>query len=156
MIKNYYYLITGILSILFSFTHAWNGEVTILPYLDIDMIAIETRTIISYVWHVISAENLLFGIAFLYMAFSKDLPKVRFAALVIALIIIVRWMVIFSVTLLYSPSRVKDILIDSIAIVIYISLIVLGIRNKSFFSKVKDNTTSKKSIPKRPMESMSD
>jgi hypothetical protein len=31
MIKNYYYLIAGILSIIFSFTHGWIGQITVLP-----------------------------------------------------------------------------------------------------------------------------
>ena len=31
LIKNYYYLVAGILSILFSFTHAWNGQTSVLP-----------------------------------------------------------------------------------------------------------------------------
>jgi hypothetical protein len=44
---------------------------------------------------------------------------------------ITRWIVIFGGTLLYNASGFKNILVDSIAIAIYVSLIILG-------TKVKD------------------
>jgi hypothetical protein len=40
-IKNYYYLAAGILSILFSFTHAWNGQATVLPIVNASNIDIQ-------------------------------------------------------------------------------------------------------------------
>ncbi|MHB8929253.1 MAG: hypothetical protein ACYC4T_03840 [Melioribacteraceae bacterium] len=64
------------------------------------------------------------------MAFHKDLSKVRFAALLIAIVMIVRWIVIFGGTLIYNVEGLNNTLIDSIAIIIYVSLIVLGIRVK--------------------------
>lgn len=130
-VKNYYYLIVGILSILFSFSHAWNGQAMVLPTLDVEKITINTRTIFFYVWHIITAENMVFGLAFLFMAFHKDLSKVRFAAWIIAIVMIVRWIVIFGGTLSYNPGRLKDTLIDSLAIVIFVCLIILGIRVKN-------------------------
>ena len=137
MIKNYYYLIAGILAILFSITHAWNGESVVLPSLNVDAITIDTRTILFYVWHIITAENMLFGLAFLYMSFSKDLSKVRFAAWIIAILMIVRCGVIFGGTLLYNASSIKDTLTDSIAIVVYVALIIAGTR-------IKDKQTENK------------
>jgi hypothetical protein len=130
MIKNYYYLVAGILAIVFSITHALNGQTIVLPILNVDTITVETKTIFFYVWHIITAENMLFGLAFLFMAFHKDLSRVRFAARIIAILMIVRWMVIFGGTLLYNAEGLKNILIDSIAIIIYVSLILLGIRVK--------------------------
>ncbi len=130
MIKNYYYLIAGILAILFSITHAWNGQTVILPTLNIDAITTDTKTIFFYVWHIITAENMLFGVAFLLMAFHKDLSKVRFTACVIALLMIVRLIVILSGTLLYNASGLKNTLVDFIAIIVYVALILLGIRVK--------------------------
>lgn len=130
MIKNYYYLIAGILAILFSITHAWNGQAIVLPSLNVDIITADTKTIFFYVWHIITAENMLFGLAFLFMSFHKDLSKVRFAAWIIAFLMILRWVVIFGGTLFYNASGLKNTLIDSIAIVIYVSLIILGIRVK--------------------------
>lgn len=114
----------------FSITHAWNGQTIILPSLNVDTITSDTKTIFFYVWHIITAENMLFGVAFLFMSFHKDLSKVRFAAWIIAILMIVRLIVIVGGTLLYNASGLSDTLIDSIAIVIYVSLILLGIRVK--------------------------
>ena len=132
MIKNHYYLIAGILAILFSISHAWNGQSVVLPTLNVEKITIDTRTIFFYVWHIITAENMLFGIAFIVMAFHKDLSKVRFTAWMIALLMMVRFVVIVGGTLLYDASGLKNVLVDSIAIVVYVSIIILGIKvNKS-------------------------
>lgn len=129
-IKNYYYLVAGILAILFSITHAWNGQSIVLPSLNVDKISADTKTTFFYVWHIITAENMLFGLSFLFMSVHKDLSKVRFAAWMIAILMIVRLIVIFGGTLLYNASGLKNTLIDSIAIVIYVSLILLGTRVK--------------------------
>lgn len=130
MVRNYYYLVVGILAILFSVSHAWNGQTIVLPTLDVDTITIDTKTIFVYVWHIITAENMLFGIAFLVMAFQKDLSKVRFAAWIIAILMIVRLIVIVGGTLFYNPEGLKNTLIDSVAIVVYVALILLGIKVK--------------------------
>jgi hypothetical protein len=127
MVKNIYYLIAGILAIIFSITHAWNGQTVVLPSLN-DAVSVETKSIFFYVWHIITAENFLFGIAFLIMSFHNDLSQVKFAARIIAVLMIIRWTVIFGGTLLHDPSGIKNTLIDSIAIVIYVALIMLGTR----------------------------
>ena len=130
MIKNYYYLIVGLLAILFSITHAWNGHSIVLPVLNVDTITTDMKTIFFYVWHIITIENILFGLAFLFMSVHNDLSKVRFAAWLIAILMIARWIVIFGGTLVHNASGLKNTLIDSIAIVVYVSLIVLGTRVK--------------------------
>jgi hypothetical protein len=126
VIKNYYYLIAGILGILFSVSHASNGQTTVLPMLSIDTITVDTKTIFFYVWHIITAENMLFGFVFIFMSFSKDLSKVRFTAWVIAILMLVRWIVIFGSTIFYNAEGLKNIWIDSIAIIVYVSIIILG------------------------------
>jgi hypothetical protein len=130
MIKNYYYLIVGIFSIIFSFTHAWNGQTTVLPAVNISSVDWATKTIIFYVWHILTAENLIFGLSFLTMAFYKDLSKVRFAARLIAIVMISRWGVIFGGTLFNNKNGLIDILPDLLVINIYVGLIVLGTRIK--------------------------
>jgi hypothetical protein len=134
MIKNYYYFVAGILAILFSVSHAWNGQTTVLPLLNIDTIAVDTKIIFFYVWHIISAENMLFGFAFIFMSVNKDLSKVKYAACIIAILMVVRWVVIFGSTILYNADRLKNIWIDSIAIIIYVSIIILGTRVKNKIS----------------------
>jgi len=128
MIRNYYYLIVGILSILFSFTHAWNGQTSFLPVTNEADFDLTTKTTIFYVWHILTAENLIFGIAFLVMSVYKDLSKVRFTAWTIAFIMIARWGVIFGSTLFKNKSGITDTLTDSIAIIVFVVLIILGTR----------------------------
>ncbi len=130
MIKNYYYLVAGILAILFSVSHAWNGQTTVLPFINVDTITADTKTIFFYVWHIITAENMLFGVAFLVMSVHKDLSKVRFAAWMIAILMIVRWVVIFGSTIMNNTEGLKNIWIDSFAIIVYVSIIILGARIK--------------------------
>jgi hypothetical protein len=132
MIKNYYYFVAGLLAILFAFTHAWNGQAVVLPLLDIPTIMTETRTSFIYIWHIITAENLVFGIAFLIMSQYKDLSKVRFTALVIAAMLIMRLIIINVTTLIYNPVSVNSTMIDSIAIIVYVALIILGTGANNF------------------------
>ena len=137
VIKNYYYLIAGILSILFSFTHAWNGQATILPIVNASNIDLATKTTLFYVWHIITAENFGFGVSFLIMAFYKDLSKVKFTAWLIAVMIIARWVVVFGSTLFKNTNGLADTLSDLIAILIYVGLIILGTRVQEY--KIKLN-----------------
>lgn len=127
---NIYFLIVGILSILFSFTHALNGHTAVLSLIDATNFEITMKTTIFYVWHIITVENLIFGIAFLVMAFYKDSAKVKFTAWMVAIIILARWGIIFGSTLLKDFGGIKNILIDSVAIIIFVGLIILGIRKK--------------------------
>jgi hypothetical protein len=128
MIKNYYFLIVGIFSILFSLTHAWNGQDTVLPIINTSSIDQSTKTTVFYVWHILTAENFIFGVSFLVMAFYKNLSKVKFAAWMIAVIMISRWGVIFGSTLFKNLS-LTDTLTDLIVIIFYVGLIILGTRN---------------------------
>jgi len=130
VIKNYYYLIVGILSILFSFTHSWNGQTTVLRIINASNIDLATQTTIFYVWHILTVENFIFGVSFLVMAFYKDLSKVKFTAWFIAVIMIARWCVIFGSTLFKNINSLTDTLTDLIVIIIYVGLIILGARQK--------------------------
>jgi peptidoglycan/LPS O-acetylase OafA/YrhL len=129
-IKNYYYLIAGVLAILFAVTHAWNGQSAVLPTLLVDDIAMGTRIIFRYVWHIITAENLVFGIIFIVLSFQSERDKIRSAAWTIASLLLIRLLVILGITAFYDVSALADTLIDSIAILIYVAFIILGIRMK--------------------------
>ena len=130
MIKNYYYLVVGILSILFAFTHAWNGQTSFLPVINESDIGLASKTTIFYVWHIITVENLIFGVAFLVMSVYKEVEKVKFTAWIIAIIMVVRWVVIFGSTLFKNKDGIAETLIDSIAIFVLVGLIMLGTRKK--------------------------
>lgn len=129
-IKNYYCLIAGVLAILFAVTHAWNGQSAILPTLLVNDIALDTRITFTYVWHIITAENLVFGIVFIILSFQSEKSKIRFAAWMVVSLLLIRLMVILSVTAFYDVSALTNTLIDSIAILIYAAFIILGTRIK--------------------------
>ncbi|MFD2211254.1 hypothetical protein ACFSMW_16220 [Virgibacillus halophilus] len=125
-VRNICYFIAGILAVLFAFTHGWNGQSTVLPMPEVQAMSMDTQTVFTYVWHIITAENLIFGIVFFFMSFQREQSRVRFAAWMIVAILIVRLMVILGVTALLNVSALKGTFIDSIAIVIYAALIIVG------------------------------
>jgi hypothetical protein len=130
MIVNIYYLIVGILSIIFSFTHAVNGQNSLLKYIDSSNFDLTSKTTIFYLWHIVTAENLIFGIVFIIMALYKKQSRVVFTAGLIASVMIARWVVIFGSTLARNINGLSDLLIDSIAILVYVVLTILGMRKK--------------------------
>ncbi|WP_338448473.1 hypothetical protein R4Z09_19895 [Niallia oryzisoli] len=135
-IRNFYYLIAGLLAMLFAVTHAWNGHSS----LDIRGMSMDSRVVFMYVWHIITAENLVFGIAFIFMSFQSERLKIRFAAWMIVAILCVRLIVILGVTAILDISALTDTVIDLIAIVIYVALIILGttMKKKSPAINTKD------------------
>ncbi len=88
------------------------------------------KTTIFYIWHIIGAENFIIGLALIAMAFYKEFLKVKFAAWLIAGIMIVRLLIIFGSTLFQNRTGLKDLLIDIIATIIFVGLIILGTRVK--------------------------
>lgn len=127
-VRNVYFLIAGVLAMLFAFTHAWNGQSAVLPTLLVSSISMDNRIVFSYVWHIITAENLVFAIAFILMSLQNDRLKIQSVAWTIVSLLIVRMMVILGITAFYDVAALTNTLIDSIAIVIYVVLIILGIR----------------------------
>jgi hypothetical protein len=133
MIKNYYYLIAGLLSILFSFTHAWFGQTKVLTLTDASNIDLATKTAVFYTWHMSTVENLIFGIAFIIMALYKDLSKVKFAAWLIVVIVIGHYALFIGSTLIKNSNGLKDASLELIVLIIYILLIILGINKRDEF-----------------------
>ena len=130
MVKNYFYLIVGVLCILFAVTHTINGVTTSLEALDNSVMMGNVKTTFTYVWHIIGIENLVFGIALIIMAFQKSLSKVRFAAWLIITILTLRWIVISTFTMMNTSAGITQILPDTVAIFVVIILLVLGTRVK--------------------------
>lgn len=129
-ISNIYYLIAGVLAFLFAVTHAWNGQSVVLPVLDPAAITLGNRITFTYVWHIITVENLAFGVAFMIMAFHREGEKMRFGAWLMVALLLARLMVILGVTAVFDAAALGTTLIDSIAIVVYAGLIVWGAREK--------------------------
>ncbi len=135
MARNYFYLTVGLLCILFAVTHTLNGMTTTLPIIDNAEIDSSTKVVFTYVWHIIGIENFVFGIALLFMAFQKNISKVKFVAWLIMLILAMRWIVIAFFTLTNNHGSVKQLIPDTIAIFIVIILLFLG-------TKVKDKISN--------------
>lgn len=125
---NYYFLIAGFLAILFAVTHEIHGQRITIPSLYIGAVEMNTITTLKFVWHIITAENFIFGIAFIIMAFKKEIKNVRFTAWLICTILVIRLFVIAGTTLTISSGHLSDVIIDIIAISIYIVIIILGMR----------------------------
>jgi hypothetical protein len=128
---NIFYLIVGILCVLFAFTHTWNGLNNSLQVLNGIGIDGGTKTIFTYVWHIIGIENLVFGIALIIMAFVKNRNNVRFTAWVIIAVLIMRLIIISVFTFLNGESGAIDLLVDSIAMIVVIILLFFGTRMKT-------------------------
>jgi hypothetical protein len=101
MIGNYFYLIVGLLCLLFAITHTLNGLQTSLASLESGQIDSNAKVALIYVWHITGIENLVFGIA-------------------------MRWVVITYFTLSDSTERLTQLIPDSIAIFVIIVLLLLG------------------------------
>ena len=142
MVKNYFYLVVGVLCILFAVTHTVNGVSTTLEVLNNSVIGENIKVAFTYVWHIIGIENLVFGIALFIMAFQKDLSKVRFAAWLIITILALRWIVISSFTLMNNSGEIMQIVPDTVAILVVIVLLVLGTRVKDKILIDKFDTTN--------------
>lgn len=126
---NYYYLIVGFLAILFSITHELHGQQTSLPALCSRGLDVNTVTTFRYVWHIITIENCIFGITFIVMSFCRRVKNIRFLAWLICTILITRLFTIISTTLIMDGS-LSDLSIDIIAIIVYVTIILLGTRVK--------------------------
>jgi O-antigen/teichoic acid export membrane protein len=128
---NIFYLIVGILCVLFAFTHTWNGLENSLQILNSSGIDDGTRTAFTYVWHIIGIENLVFGIALIIMAFIKNRDNVKFTAWVIIAVLIMRLIIISIFTFMNGESGIIDLLVDSIAMIVVIVLLFFGTRMKN-------------------------
>jgi O-antigen/teichoic acid export membrane protein len=128
---NVFYLIVGILCVLSAFTHTWNGLENSLQVLNSAGIDGGTKTVFTYVWHIIGIENFVFGIALIIMAFMKNRDNVKFTAWVIIAVLIMRLIIIAAFTFMNGESGLIDILLDSVAMIVIIFLLFFGTRIKN-------------------------
>ena len=129
-VKNYFYLVVGVLSILFAGSQTWNGLQTILPVLHGSNIDNSTITVLTYQWYIIIAEQLVFGIALIIMSFQKSVAKIKFAAWVITAVLFVRGIATVVVTVSQDISHMTNFLTSTIAIFALFGLLLLGNRVK--------------------------
>ena len=129
-IRNYYFLIVGLLSVLFSVSHGWFGETTLLPLIESSNLDLSTRTAVFYTWHMSTAENFIFGIVFFIMAFYKDATKLKFTVWVIVSIVVIRYAVFFVSTWIKNKSGINEAIPELVILIIYVVLILMGISRR--------------------------
>src|SRR5699024_3810518 len=76
-VKNIYYLIAGVLAVLFAFTHGYNGQSTMLMTPEVQAMSMDTQTVFTYVWHMIASEALLIVISCFFMSFRSNQSMVH-------------------------------------------------------------------------------
>ncbi|MDR2962326.1 MAG: hypothetical protein LBU90_01585 [Bacteroidales bacterium] len=130
-VQNWWYLVVGLLFVLFAVSHTLNGVLAVLPRLSDTTMGADTKTVFEYVWHIIGIENLVLGAALIIMAFYKNIEKVRFTAWVIIAVLIVRWAVIAGFTALHDSRNIPNLLPDTLAIALCVVLLCLGSRAKT-------------------------
>jgi len=130
VVKNHFYFIVGILCILFAGTQTWNGLQIMLPVLHVSNIDSSTITVFTYQWYIIIAENIVFGIALVIMAFQKNMAKIKIAAWVIVACLLVRGVATVLITVLLGVDNVTNLLTSTIAIFALAILLLLGMRVK--------------------------
>jgi len=129
-IRNYYFLLIGILSVLFSVSHGWFGETTVLPLIETSNLDLTTRTAVFYTWHMSTAENFIFGIAFFIMAFYKEAANLKFTVWLIISIVVIRYAVFFVSTWMKNKNGINDAIPELVVLIIYVGLMILGINKK--------------------------
>jgi len=130
MMKNVFYLIAGLLFVVLAVTHTLFGLETALPILHGSDIDISTITVFTFQLHMIGAQDLLYGIAAIIMAFQKDMTKVKFVAWLLSAILVARWAIMSLVTVIHGNVG-ADLLTSSIAFLTLIILLLLGARVKN-------------------------
>ena len=131
MVRNYFYLVVGLLCLLFAVTHTLNGLTTTLPVINNAAIDGSTKVTFTYVWHIIGIENLVFGIALMIMSVVKNRSEVKFAAWLIIVILFMRWTVIAYFTLMNGHDSITSLIPDTTAILVVCILLFLGTRVKT-------------------------
>lgn len=128
MIKNYFYLIAGVLFIILAVTHTIFGLGTALPALHDSGISADIATVFTFQLHMIGVQDLIYGLAAVFMAFQKSAERTRLAAWIIMLIMAARWIVMAIVTFMYNAGELADLLTSSIAFLVLLVLLFLGQR----------------------------
>ena len=130
MIRNYFYLVVGVLCLLSAVTHEMNGFTTLFPALSNTNIDAESKVTFNYLWHIIATENIVMGIALVLMALRKNDNAGKYIAQFVMALLAVRWASIAFSTLTADWANFTKILPESIIMWVLILLLWLGTRKK--------------------------
>lgn len=129
MIRNYFYLIVGVLCLLSAVTHEMNGFTTLFPALSNTNIDAESKVTFNYLWHIIATENVVMGIALVLIALRKNDNAGKYIAQFVMALLAIRWASIAFSTLTSDGGNLTKILPESVIIWVLI-LLWLGTRKK--------------------------
>ena len=130
MIRNYFYLVVGVLCLLSAVTHEMNGFATLFPALSNTNIDAESRVTFNYLWHIIATENIIMGIALVLIALRKNDNAGKYIAQFVMALLAVRWASIAFSTLTADWANFTKILPESIIMWVLILVLWLGTRKK--------------------------
>ena len=130
MIRNYFYLIVGVLCLLSAVTHEMNGFTTLFPALSNTNIDAESKVTFNYLWHIIATENVVMGIALVLIALRKNDNAGKYIAQFVMALLAVRWASIAFSTLTSDGGNLTKILPESVIMWLLIFLLWLGARKK--------------------------
>ena len=130
MIRNYFYLVVGVLCLLSAVTHEMNGFATLFPALSNTNIDAESKVTFNYLWHIIATENVVMGIALVLIALRKNDNAGKYIAQFVMALLAVRWASIAFSTLTADWANFTKILPESIIMWVLILVLWLGTRKK--------------------------
>ena len=130
MIRNYFYLVVGVLCLLSAVTHEMNGFTTLFPALSNTNIDAESRVTFNYLWHIIATENIVMGVALVLIALCKNDNAGKYIAQFVMALLAVRWASIAFSTLTADWANFTKILPESIIMWVLILVLWLGTRKK--------------------------
>ena len=130
MIRNYFYLVVGVLCLLSAVTHEMNGFTTLFPALSNTNIDAESKVTFNYLWHIIATENVVMGIALVLIALRKNDNAGKYIAQFVMALLAVRWASIAFSTLTADWANFTKILPESIIMWVLILVLWLGTRKK--------------------------
>ena len=130
MIRNYFYLVVGVLCLLSAVTHEMNGFTTLFPALSNTNIDAESKVTFNDLWHIIATENVVMGIALVLIALRKNDNAGKYIAQFVMALLAVRWASIAFSTLTADWANFTKILPESIIMWVLILVLWLGTRKK--------------------------
>ena len=133
-IINQYFLIAGVFFGFSALGHGIFGHQNVLNFVFTSDLEASVITAIFYAWHIPTGENLIFSLAFLYMAFVRDQRKVLIAAIMIFAINVYRLCIFLLSTLLFNKNEMLTTIPTVIIMIAVYTLLYFAIKKAKTIS----------------------
>ncbi len=124
---NYYFLASGILSLILSIAHVSWGESQIVPDLSESNAALLSRVGFYIVWNQIAVMLFISGVALIVFAIRR-IAGARTAAIVMLCIVVGNFVTFLVIIALKMPPLLAQSIPQHVAFIALITLMLLGIR----------------------------